>query len=400
MSASRFNYRTLKGCGLQMDTTMDFATVNYLRVWVIEKHPCKQLQAFQPDVARTVRIRIGRVATLLADKLGLRFPVCLFGVSTLAASAGSISRVNLDQRNTGSFGLVGQKASKLRESPAMQSCPFSSSGPDPRSNASQFLDGNSTIRAFGGLDYAFGNCVINVASKVCLALAAFLQETFGGLCSFALQLSAKGAVAIANLIQMGARIVRSIGVVGNLYNSHIHTETVHRLNLLVFRDIDSDVKEPLSVAENQVGLAARVCEQSALLLAAYKRHLGSPVERPDAHGGRNQIQGKYAGVVSNTAVFAKHALNLFIQLVGVNDLGVEEADDLSGQRELVTNLAVVGFVERESVKLLRVPSQLRKAIGGAVHCFQRGTQGIRLNWRWQQFNLDSQFHFNQCISKP
>ena len=377
-----------------MDTLMDFAISNYLRVWVVVSTRAKQLQAFQPDVARTVRIRIGRVVTLLADKLGLRFPVCLFGVSTLTASAGSISRVNLDQRNTGSFGLVGQKASKLREAPAMQSCPFSSSGPDPRSNASQFLDGNSTIRAFGGLDYAFGNCMINVASKVCLALAAFLQETFGGLCSFALQLSAKGAVAIANLIQMGARIVRSIGVVGNLHDSHVHSETVHGLDLFVFGNVHCDAQKPFALAENQVGLTARVCEQSALLLAADKRHLRSPVERPDTHGRRNQIQRQDAGIVGDAAVLAKDPLNLLVQLVGVNHLGVEKADDLSGQRELVTNLAVVGFVERKATELFRVPSQLREAVRRAVDCFQRGTQGICLFWSRQQFNLDSKFHLN------
>jgi len=379
---------------------MDFATSNYRCVRVFESTRAQNFKAAKPQILGTVSIGILCVTTRLTNKLGLRLPVCFLRVTTLVALPGGIARIDLDQRDSCYRRLVGKKAPKLREAPTMQPCPFPPSGPDPRPDARQFLDGNSTVRAFCGLDYAFGNCVINVASKVRLSLATFLQKTFGGLRSFALQLAAKGAIAVANLVQMGTGIVRSIGVVGDLYNTHIHPETIHSLNLFVLRHVNSDIQKPLPLAKNQVGLTARISKQGALLFSADKGHLLAPAKRPDAHGGRNQVQAEDAGIIGNTAVFAKDALNFLVQLVGVHDLCVEQTHDLSGQRKLVSNLAVESLVKWKTAKLLRIPSQLREAIGCAVHGFQRGTQSVCLNWLWQQFNLDSQFHFNQCISKP
>jgi hypothetical protein len=193
-----------------------------LRVRVVENTRAQKLQASKPDVFGTVSVCILRVAARLADKLGLRFPVCLLGVSTLTALAGGIARIDLDQRNASYRALVGQKSSKLSEAPAMQPCPFPPSSPDPRSDASQLLDGNSTISAFRGLDDAFGNCMVHVASEIRFTFVALFQKTLSGLRALALQLATKRAIAVANLVQVGARIVRSIRIVSDFYDSHIH----------------------------------------------------------------------------------------------------------------------------------------------------------------------------------
>jgi len=365
-----------------------------LRVWVVENTRAQKLQAAKPDVFGTVSVCIIRMVARLANKLGLRLPVCFLRVPTLAALTGGISRIDLNQRNTCYRALVGQKSSKLSEAPAMQPCPLPLSGPDPRPDAGQFLDGNSTVRAFRGLDYAFGNCVINVAGEIRLAFAALFQKTLCGLGSLALQFAPKGSVPVANLVQMGAGVVRSVRIVGNLHDAHVHPKNINRLDLLVLRDINGDIQKPLPFAENQVGLAARIGKQSALPLAADKRHLGASVERPDTHSGWNQVQRKDTSIVGDASVLTEDPLNLLVQLVCVNHLGVEKAHDLSGQRKFVPNLTVESFVERKSAKLLRVPSQLRETIGRTVHSLNRLTQGRRLLRRWQQFNLDSQLHFN------
>ncbi len=382
------------------DLIMDVATKNSRYVRVVESTRASQCQAFQPDVGRAVRIRMGRMAARLANKVVSRLPVCLLRVTALTARLAGKSRVNPQQRNASAGALVFQKGTQLCERPTVQLCPLALPSPNPRSDAGEFFNGDHSICAFGERDYASRNCVVRVFGEPLLFAVALFQQALGRLRADTLKLAAKSAVAMANFIQFCTAVFVSIRIRRDFSYAEVNTQNIHSLNLFVLRHVNSDIQKPLALAKNQVGLAARIDEQGALFLTADKRHLLAPTKRPDAYGGRREVQAEDAGVVSNAAMLAKHTLNLLVQLVGVNDLGVEKADDLSGQRELVTNLAVVGFVERESAKLLRVPSQLRKAIGGAVHCFQRGTQGIRLNWRWQQFNLDSQFHFNQCISKP
>jgi hypothetical protein len=381
-----------------METTTITNRSLSLRVRAVESARAQELQAAKPDVIGTVSVSIFRMATRFADKLGLRFSVCLFSVTALAALSAGISRIDLDQWNTCHRALVSQKASKLSEAPIMQPCPFPLSGPDPRSNAGQFLYGNSTVRAFCGLDDAFGNCVIYVAGKIRLSPAALPQKTLGGFRSFALQLAAKGSIAIANLVQVGTGIIRSIRVVGDLHDAHIHTQTVNSFDLPVLWDFDSYIQEPLSFSKDQVELSARIRKQRALFLTTNKRYLGSTSESPDAYRRSNQAQRQDAGIIGNAAVFSENTLNFSVELVSIRDLGVEQADNLSGQWKLVSNLTVKGFVQREAAKLLHVPSQLRQAIGRAVHSFQCIAQSLRLFWRRQQFNLHSQFHCKNLFS--
>jgi len=376
------------------DLIMDVATKNSRYVRVVESTRASHRQTFQSDVGRTVRIRMGRMAARLANKAVSRLPVCLLRVTALTARLAGKSRVNPQQRNASAGALVFQKGTQLCERPTVQLCPLALPSPNPRSDAGEFFNGDHSICAFGERDYASRNCVIGVGCETRLLATALLQEPASRLRSYALELFAKCAVAMANLVQFCAAIFVSIRIRRYFSDTKVDPQNVHGLNLFVLRHVNSDVQKPLSLAENQVGLAARIGKQSTLLLAAHKGHLLAPTKRPDAYSGRREVQAEDTSIVGDAAVLTEDPLNLLVQLVGVNDLGVEQADDLGGQRELVSNLTVVGLVERESAKLLRVPSQLRKAIGGAVHCFQRGTQGIRLNWRWQQFNLDSQFHFN------
>jgi len=391
---SAFNYRALKGRGLQMETLFDFAKSSYLRVRVVECTRASQCDALQPHISRTVRIRMGRMAARLANKAVSRLPVCLLRVTALTARLAGKSRVNPQQRNASAGALVSQKGTQLCERPTVQLCPLALLSPDPRSNASEFFNGDHPICAFGERDYASRNCVIGVGCETRLLATALLQEPASRLRSYALELFAKCAVAMANLVQFCAAIFVSIRISRYFSDTKVDPQNVHGLDLFVFGNVHCDVQKPLSLAENQVGLAARIGKQSTLLLTAHKGHLGATAKRPDTNRRRNQIQRQNARVVGDAAVLAEDALNLLVQLVGVHNLCVEQTHDLSGQRKLIANLPIVGLVEREAAKFLRVPSKLGQAVRRAVDRLQRGAQSVCLFGRWQQFNLDSQFHFN------
>lgn len=114
------------------------------------------------------------VATLFTVEFALTLAILLAGVAALKAPPGCVSRVNFEERYASQLGLVPDESSKLSETPGMQFCPLSLAGPDPREDARQVFDGDSTIRAFCGLDDAFGNYVILVPTVARFFSAALL----------------------------------------------------------------------------------------------------------------------------------------------------------------------------------------------------------------------------------
>jgi hypothetical protein len=366
---------------------------------VFESTRAQSLKAAKPQDFGTVKIGIFRMATRLANKLALGFAICFFCVATLIALPTGIPRIDVDHRNSSNRALVSQEGTQLSECPAMQPCSLALPSPDPRSDASQFLDGNSTIRAFCGLNDAFGNYVIAVSGKVAFPATAFLQKTLGGFRALALELSPKGTIPVANLVEMGAGVIYAIAVVSDLDDPKINAKAVNRRDLLILWNLNGDIQKPLTLTENQVGLTPRKEQQGPLLLPADKQHLLSPPNRPDAHGRTWQVNGEHTTIVGDASALSERALSLFVEFIGVSYLGDEQAGSLSGQWKLVSNLAVVSFVKWKSAELLRIPSQFRKSVTCGVHGFQSTTQSRRLFGSRKQFNLDSQFHFLQYLSK-
>jgi putative transposase len=375
-----------------METLLDFAKSSDLRVRAIECARAQHFQAFQPDIACTVSIRMVCMAALLANELGLIFPVRFFGVSTPATALGGVLRVHSDQRNTGSLRFVGQKAPKLREAPTVQVCPLPLSGPDPLTNAAEVFDGNRAICAFRGLDYAFRNTMVYVGHEACLAVAALLEQALGRLCTLLLELAAQGAVAMAHLVDGATRVTATVGIESNFDNPHIHAERVHRLDLFLLRHFHGDVQEPLPIPENQIGFTSRKLQKFALRLAADKRHLLPSTQRPDAHCGFRQIQTQDAGIVSDAAVVPKEPLHLPVQLVGVRDLGSQQAHHLRRKRKLIANQSVELLVNRKPAELLGLPGQFREPIHRTVGGLQRLSETLGLRRSRQEFHLHGQLH--------
>ena len=83
-----------------MDNLMSVGISSGLRVWAYESARSQNLQPFQADVLRTVCVRMGRVAALLAGEFRPAFPVGPLRVAALTASLGRVTRVNKKNGNT------------------------------------------------------------------------------------------------------------------------------------------------------------------------------------------------------------------------------------------------------------------------------------------------------------
>lgn len=386
----RLNYRSIK-TGLQMDTIMDFAIINYLRVRVVECTRAQQFQTSQPDIIGTVSIRIIGMATGLANKLGLRFPIFLFNVATLAALFRCIIRRNLNQRNSRKPRLVGNKAIELIKAPIMKPCPLPLSSPIHQSNASQSLNGNSSIRAFRGLDDAFRNYVIYVARKISLSAAPFFKESFCRFGSFFLKFPTEGLVSIANLIQMASRVIYTIRIVCNFNDTKINSKAINYLNLFFFWNIYNNVQKPSSFTQNKIRLPDFIGKHRALFFSTNERDFLSPINSPNACRGLHEIKRQNMIIVSNTGVSSKDSLSFLIKLIRGSHPVICEANHLRGNRKFISYFPVKFRMQPESVKQFYFPSQLRNTVGRAINNFNGGSEYIRLLFSWEQLNFNNEF---------
>ena len=171
-----------------------------LRVWANESARAKQLQASQPDIARTVYVGTGRMTASLAYELVASLAIGFLGMSALAALLAGVAWVNPDQRDASELRLIVEKHSQLSETPSVQRRSFALPSLYPPANVSEFFNGKSAVGAFGERDDSFGNCMVGVTDKPRLLLATFLQQPLGGFGAFSLQFSAQGLVAMPDFV--------------------------------------------------------------------------------------------------------------------------------------------------------------------------------------------------------
>ena len=81
------------------------------------------------------------------------------------ASLRGVGGVDLNERHSGSFGLIGEKCAKLGERPGMQRGPLGLAKPYPVTDSRQLLDSDAAPGAFSLGHDAFTDLVVNVGAK-------------------------------------------------------------------------------------------------------------------------------------------------------------------------------------------------------------------------------------------
>ena len=385
------------------DLIMDVATKNSRYVRVVESTRASQCQTFQPDVGRAVLPRWSSVLAILnaLDGIAIRTKKLVFvGINVHSKRLEKLVKVCVTPSLflAAPVNMVNLQCPMIcKATPnAFSSHPFNNRGaelPFPFSSVSLVL----LVVVFLALR---SRCL---APNFKLGTMFFTIPPIRSLHLFWVVLSPdvvrfKFSFRVSRHLNSVAKSERLASIFSDIYNSHVHAKHINSFNLFFFWHFDGDVQKPFSVAEDQIRFTTRIGKQCPLLFTADKRHLGSTSESPDTHRRRNQIQRKDSGVVRNTAVLTKYALNFLVEFVGIRHFRVEQADNLRRQRELVSDLAIETLVKRKTTKLLHFPSQLREAVGGGICSLQSLAQGVRLFWRRLQFNLDSQFQLGQYTS--
>ena len=347
----------LKGGALQIKS-MAHNHINLVRVWPDYDGPAS-------NYASRVGVGIRAVPTSKASEPIASLAVGLLGMSADAALPGSIARVDETDSDSRTLGLVSDLALQVGESPRVQGASLRPGSSDPCADAIEFLEGDAASGAFGSSDDLFGNYVIHVRSKAGFLAAALLEQPLRALGPFGLELLSQPKGSTTKRVEMRAAEVLAVAGGRDVYDANVDAEPAESLTLFGVGNVDGDEQVELAVAKNQIGFAALVLEQSALMVPADERNPLATSDGPDVGGILSPRQD--ARVVGDGAERSKRSPGELVELVAIRDLCDATDDHLRGQIiESSASVVVRELVEIELAEALRRPCAIRNPVARGV----------------------------------
>jgi hypothetical protein len=186
-----------------------------------------------------------------------------------------------------------------------------------------------------------------------------------------------------------ARLQRAVGSGGGVADSQVHA---HRgtTGLFRIRDHARGQQIPLTAHKGEIAFPFLRSQQNALAIAARKRYVEPPIQRPD-RDARFRIR-EDAAIVGSGSARLKAPLDSLIEFVGVGNLRDRTHGGLGCQSESLPRLSVAKFVEIELAKGLRFPGNLADVIARGVKGDQRAGKRISLSGGRKEFELRRQVH--------
>ena len=195
--------------------------------------------------------------------------ITLINATAYGAGLTGISRIDLDQRDTGALRLVGQELLELVKRPVCMSCSLlAPSSRRPLANAGQVLHGDCPIRVLRFLHEMLADRVVHITLETGLLARNLAQLAFGRFRALALQVAAAVRVDTAVALYPVARIALAVRVGGDVDDAQVNTEHIIHLSKRRLLDIASDGQVELAAMIDQVALALLGKQEFSLPLAA------------------------------------------------------------------------------------------------------------------------------------
>ena len=319
--------------------------------------------------------------------------ISFVNATTYRTSPTGVSGVHQDHGNANQLCLVLDLLAQVVEAPRRMLSPLSLANRYPVSYARKVLKGNSAPGVFGFLNNFLGDYVVDVVSHALFFASALLEQTTRCLGSLTLQLCTKAGVAMAQTIEVVARVILAITGRGNVDNAQINAEESGRLNLRRFLNVAGGQQVPLALNKCQISLTLAGLQEDALPLATDEGDMLATGHRPDRDCRLADIPAQDAVVISDSAIGPEGAWGLAIQLVGVGNTSDAAHDDLCREvGELTSGIVVSQFVKAVLAEGAGIPGALRQVVTSGVGAFHRALEGIGLFFSRQQFYLGNQLH--------
>lgn len=322
-------------------------------------------------------------------------PVRFVDHTTAWASSARVARIDDDYRNARHLRLVGDEAAKLGERPPMQTVALALSGPNPLTNAGQFLDRNGKAVAFSRGNDLLRYAVTRVFPEPGLLPGEFLQAPLGCRGASGLKPATTLGKLLADALDLGARVGPPLAVKGKVHHTEVDTEDPLDIDLCWVWNVANAGKEPLALNEHQVNLALAVSEKSALSISANKWDLLAPADCPNAHDIWHNPDDSV--VVWLSRVLAEDD-DLRIAPVGflggVSGCHFVDATDgnLGRNPKFGAGFGVGEFVQVELTDDASVKARFGQKVARLVASLQRASEQVSLILRRLELNVGDQLH--------
>ena len=319
-------------------------------------------------------------------------PIGLIDTTADGAGSGGIAGVYEDDGDACQPRLVFDKEAELGERPGVQDASLWLAQPYPRANTLQVLKGNPSVRAFSLRNQTLADTVVHMLCETKLFPPPLLQEPFGRLRSFGLELSPEPGVSVTKALDHAPGEGFPFGVHGDVRNAEVYAEEVfHVGGGRVHRVADGEKVEG-SIAENQIAFSLAGGKELALSIPAHEGDALPVTISPYRDFGLVHIPPEDTVIVGDGTEGPKRALGFLDQLVGVRNFGNAPDHDLSRQPGESLGFVVDRPVDGVLPECLILPRPCGNAVTGTVRPLKGFLEGLRLFRRRAELHLSRKFH--------
>lgn len=329
-------------------------------------------------------------------------PARLIDHSTARASSARVARVDCEHRNACHLCFVCDKMAKLGEGPPVQTVTLALSGPNPLTNAGQFLDRNGKAVAFSRSNYLLRDAVRRVLAKPGLLPGELFEAPFGCLRASGLKSATTLGEFLTDAFDLGSSVGVALAIECDIDDAEIDAENAFYVDLAGVGHVADDRQEPFALNDHQIDFALAEGKQLALPFAADEWDHLSTIERPDAHSVWHQPED--AVVIGLGRVLPEldqpglSPISL-VRRVGVGDLGYAANGHLGSDPELSPSLAVGDLVQVELSDLANIKAHLGQVVACLVAALKRASEQVSLILRRLELNVGDKLH-DSSIENP
>ena len=293
---------------------------------------------------------------------------------------GSISTVDVDQRNASYRGLVGHKQSKLIETPsALITSLKLGSNRNPLSNSLKIFESDQGKGVFSLSNQNLGDAMVTVSGESCHSTRQLLKMSFSALGSNTLEPGLESIRFGSDVLNFLTRMYHSIAIYGQILDTKINTENSNRIIGRSFRSINHNAKVENSFDKDQVCLASDPIHPGFLIFSETNRDKLSALKR-DQRDHLKSFPRENALIVNDGPIESELWLDRFVSLIRFADLGNGSDSKLCGESKMFSNRIVNRLMDLNLVGTMQSKNSLCYVITSLVkplHCL---TEHLMLLW--------------------
>ena len=348
------------------------------------------------NVESSVNICISNVTTVRTMEV-LAVPNA--NVTAFMASLRSICRRDGDNLNAIHLALVFKERTELIEVPGITSPSerlVAFLGVHTPSDILQVLNGNALVFFLCFRYNLFTYAVIDNSGKPSFTSFQPFQQLMTVASAFRLDRSSHFVVSVSYVLDLIRGNVSAVRDGYNVRNSHIDTDKVLCVLLILIGNVYRLVEIELILDENKVGFP--FCILHELRTVAGICYLLTASDKRDGTDGLGHAVGKHTTVVGDSTKLPKVPLLFSVEFVCVCNLADCTYNELGGKMVCFLDRIIDFFVQIELLERMTFPRYLRDSVTSLVENTEGLFQCYSLFVSWKQFNLQSQFHIAKILN--